>query len=268
MRYSCAARTDVGMVRSGNEDNYGMLPSRGMFVVADGVGGSPAGEVASEMAVRITSQEIGSLRGLSGTQISDRVRSAIRTANTAILARTLAEDDKVGMGTTATVLVLTPRGYLIGHLGGSRAYLLRNGRLFQLTKDHSYIQEQMDAGVLTPDRAGTHPYRKVITRCLGVGTDAEPDIYSGSLEEGDVLLLASDGLTEMVEDEHLVRILSSDGGPQDWVDRMIAEANRRGGLDNITAIVIRIDAVDSPAGVRPVAGVAPGIRRICSMTAD
>ena len=246
------------MVRSGNEDNYAMLPSRGMFVVADGVGGSPAGEVASEMAVRITSQEIGSLRGLSGAQVSDRVRSAIRTANHAILARTLAEDDTVGMGTTATVLALMPRRYVIGHVGGSRAYLLRNGRLFQLTKDHSYIQEQMDAGVLTPDRAETHPYRKVITRCLGVDCEAEPDIYSGSLEQGDILLLASDGLTEMVEDEHLVRILSSDGGPQDWVDRMIAEANRRGGLDNITAIVIRIESVDSPAGVWPAAGAVPG----------
>ena len=139
------------MVRSGNEDNYAMLPSRGMFVVADGVGGNVAGEVASEMAVRITSQEIGSLRGLSGAQASDRVRLAIRTANDAIFERTLEENDKVGMGTTATVLVLMPRRYVIGHVGGSRAYLLRNRRLFQLTKDHSFIQEQMDAGVLMPD---------------------------------------------------------------------------------------------------------------------
>jgi len=253
VRYTCAARTDLGMVRSGNEDNYLMLPDRGVFVVADGVGGRAAGEVASEMAVRITAQEIGSLRGLSGDQASDRVRSAIEAANDAILERTIAEDDKWGMGTTATVLALMPRRYVIGHVGGSRVYLLRSGRLFQLTKDHSYIQEQMDAGVLTPDQAEAHPYRKVITRCLGGISEAEPDMYSGSLERGDVVLIASDGLTGMVEDEQLARILSSDGSPQDWVDQMIAAANQRGGLDNITAIVIRIESVERPAGVRPTA---------------
>ena len=246
------------MVRSGNEDNYLMVPDRGVFIVADGVGGRAAGEVASEMAVRITAQEIGSLGGLSGAQAGDRVRSAIEAANDAILERTIAEDDKWGMGTTATVLALMPSRYVIGHVGGSRVYLLRSGRLFQLTKDHSYIQEQMDAGVLTPDQAEAHPYRKVITRCLGGISEAEPEMYSGSLEQGDVVLLASDGLTGMVEDEHLVRILSSEGGPQDWVDRMIAEANRRGGLDNITAIVIRIESVDSPAGVWPAAGGQAG----------
>jgi serine/threonine protein phosphatase PrpC len=234
------------MVRSGNEDNYLMLPERGVFIVADGVGGRAAGKVASEIAVRITSQEIGSLRGLSGAQASDRVRLALHTANDKILERTLAEDDKWGMATTATALVLMPRGYLIGHVGVSRAYLLRNSRLFQLTKDHSYIQEQLDAGVLTPDQAAAHPYRKVITRCLGEICEAEPDIHSGSLQQGDILLVASDGLTGMLDDEHLIGILSSDGGPQDWVDRMIAEANQRGGFDNITAIVIRIESVDCP----------------------
>lgn len=254
MRYSCAARTDVGLVRPGNQDNYLMLPERGVFIVADGVGGRAAGEVASEIAVRVTSQEIGSLRGLSGAQASDRVRLAIHSANDAILERTLEEADRWGMAATATALVLLPRRYVIGHVGGSRAYLLRNRRLFQLTKDHSYIQEQVDAGVLTPDRAAAHPYRKVITRWLGEMCEAEPDIYSGPLEQGDLLLIASDGLTGMVEDEDLVRILSSDGGPQDWVDRMIAEANRRGGHDNITAIAIRIESVDRPAGVRPAAG--------------
>lgn len=254
MRYSCAARTDVGLVRPGNQDNYLMLPERGVFIVADGVGGRAAGEVASEIAVRVTSQEIGSLRGLSGAQASDRVRLAIHSANDAILERTLEEADRWGMAATATALVLMPRRYVIGHVGGSRAYLLRNRRLFQLTKDHSYIQEQVDAGVLTPDRAAAHPYRKVITRWLGEMCEAEPDIYSGPLEQGDLLLIASDGLTGMVEDEDLVRILSSDGGPQDWVDRMIAEANRRGGHDNITAIAIRIESVDRPAGVRPAAG--------------
>jgi protein phosphatase len=118
----------------------------------------------------------------------------------------------------------------------------------QLTKDHSYVQEQVDAGLLTPDQARVHPYSNVITRCVGASGDVVPDIYFGSLEKGDVLLLASDGLTGMLEDEQLNRILSTEGGPQYWVDRMITEANRRGGLDNITAIVVRIESVDSNTG--------------------
>jgi PPM family protein phosphatase len=243
VHFTCAARTDVGIVRSGNEDNYLMLAERGIFIVADGMGGHAAGEVASEMAVRITSHQIGSLRGMTDEQAGEKVRGAIRAANDAIFERTLAEQDKRGMGTTATVLVLLPGRYLIGQVGDSRAYLLRNGQFQQLTKDHSYVQEQVDAGLLTPDQARVHPYSNVITRCVGASVDVVPDIYFGSLEKGDVLLLASDGLTGMLEDEQLNRILGADGGPQGWVDRMVTEANRRGGLDNITAIVIRIDSV-------------------------
>jgi protein phosphatase len=258
VHFTCAARTDIGIVRSGNEDNYLMLADRGIFIVADGMGGHAAGEVASEMAVRITSHEIGSVRGLSDDKVGERVSAAIRSANDAIFERTLAEHDKRGMGTTATVLVLLPRRYLIGQVGDSRAYLLRKGELQQLTKDHSYVQEQVDAGLLTPEQARVHPYSNVITRCVGASMDVVPDIYFGSLEAGDVILLASDGLTGMLEDEQLIRILSAEGGPQHWVDRMVTEANRRGGLDNITAIVIRIDSVDSTTGEHPAATAAAG----------
>ena len=157
MHFTCAARTDIGIVRSGNEDNYLMLAEKGVFIVADGMGGHAAGEVASEMAVRITSHQIGSLRGLSDEEAGDRVATAIRAANDAIFERTLAEHDKRGMGTTATVLVLMPRRYLIGQVGDSRAYLLRRGEFQQLTKDHSYVQEQVDAGLLTPSRPACIP---------------------------------------------------------------------------------------------------------------
>jgi serine/threonine protein phosphatase PrpC len=256
VHFTCAARTDVGIVRSGNEDNYMMLAEQGIFIVADGMGGHAAGEVASEMAVRITSQLIGSLRGSSDEEAGERIRNAIRAANDAIFERTLSEHDKRGMGTTATVLVLMPGRYLIGQVGDSRAYLLRDGQLQQVTKDHSYVQEQVDAGLLTPDQARVHPYSNVITRCVGAGIDVAPDIYFGSLDAGDVLLLASDGLTGMLEDEQIGSIMESEGGPQVWVDRMVAEANRRGGLDNITAIVIRIDSVDSDTGEHPVVRTA------------
>lgn len=243
MHFTCAARTDVGSVRSGNEDNYLMLSERGIFIVADGMGGHAAGEVASEMAVRITSHAIGLLRGLSDQEASDRVRAAIRAANDAIFERTRSEHDKRGMGTTATVLALLKGRYLVGQVGDSRAYLLRDGQLLQLTKDHSCVQELVDAGLLTPEQARVHPHSNVITRCVGASGDVVPDIYLGSLEQGDVILLASDGLTGVLEDEQLTRMLSSEGEPEQWVDRMITEANRRGGLDNITAIVVRIDSV-------------------------
>jgi PPM family protein phosphatase len=245
LHFTCAARTDVGIVRSGNEDNYLMMADRGVFIVADGMGGHAAGEVASEMAVRITSSEIGSLRGLSDAEASDRVRSAIRAANDAIFERTLAEHDKRGMGTTATVLVLMKGRYLIGQVGDSRAYLLRNGQLLQLTKDHSYVQEQVDAGYLTPEQARTHPYSNVITRCVGANADVVPDIYVGAAKQGDVFLLASDGLTGMLEDYELEQIMQSDEMPQAHVDALIDEANRHGGLDNITAILVRIDSLDA-----------------------
>lgn len=241
MQFSCAARTDVGIVRSGNEDNYLMLADRGIFIVADGMGGHAAGEVASEMAVRLISRDLGTVRGVPDDEVAERMRQAIRGANAAIYERTLTEHDKRGMGTTATALVLLPNRFLLGHVGDSRAYRMRDGQFEQLTKDHSYVQEQVDAGLLTPEQARVHPYSNVITRCVGANQDVIPDTYLGDLRIGDVVLLASDGLTGMLEDEHIHKILEAPGGPQDWVDAMINDANRRGGLDNITAIVVKID---------------------------
>jgi protein phosphatase len=245
---TCAARTDVGLIRSGNEDNYLMVPERGTFIVADGMGGHAAGEVASEMAVSIIARDLGSFKGLGSEEAAARMVQAIRDANAAIYERTLSEHDKRGMGTTATVLVLHANRYLVGQVGDSRGYLLRDGVFHQLTKDHSYVQEQVDAGYLTPEQARTHPYANVITRCVGASGDVTPDLFSGVVRAGDVFLLASDGLTGMLEDDVLAAILRTDGTPEKWVDRLVAEANRRGGLDNITAVIVRVDTVDEAAG--------------------
>jgi protein phosphatase len=246
---TCAGRTDVGVIRSGNEDSYLMIPDRGIFVVADGMGGHAAGEVASEMAVRFVARELGSLKGLADEQVAERMRLAIRTANGAIFQRTLAEHDKRGMGTTVTALTLFDARFLIGQVGDSRAYLLREGKFVQITKDHSYVQEQVDAGYLTPEQARSHPYSNVITRCVGANSDVVPDIYVGTVKPGDLFLLASDGLTGMLEDWQLAELLAGERMPQHFVDGLIAEANRHGGLDNITAILVRIDQVDpSPDG--------------------
>jgi PPM family protein phosphatase len=245
---TCAGRTDVGIIRSGNEDSFLVVADRGIFVVADGMGGHAAGEVASEMAVRFVARELGSLKGLSDDQVADRMRGAIRAANGAIFQRTLTEHDKRGMGTTVTALVLYDARFLVGQVGDSRAYLYRDGKLLQLTKDHSYVQEQVDAGYLTPEQARSHPYSNVITRCVGANSDVMPDIYLGTAQPRDLFLLASDGLTGMLDDLELAELLGSARRPDEQVDDLIGQANRHGGLDNITAIIVRIDSVDGAGG--------------------
>ncbi len=248
MQIRVGARTDVGIVRQGNEDNFFAEAdtARGVFVVADGMGGHAAGEVASEMAVQIVARNLLPLTGVKANGARDAVQNSLKDANRAIYERMLAETDKQGMGTTASVLVLSDEGYLIGQIGDSRIYLLRDGALTQITKDHSYVQEQVDAGLLTPEQARYHPYSNVITRCVGASDEVEADIYDGEIRPGDVFLLASDGLTGMVDDRRLQQLLLARSGPGRIVDALIAEANNRGGLDNITAIVIQIDTLDGP----------------------
>jgi serine/threonine protein phosphatase PrpC len=241
-----AARTDVGMIRSGNEDNFSVdaSPTRGIFIVADGMGGHAAGEVASEMAVQIVQRELAAVRTLDSDDVVQLVAGALKRANRAIHDRTLTEVDKQGMGTTVSALILSGSRYLIGQVGDSRVYLLRDGSISQLTKDHSYVQEQVDAGFLTPEQARYHPYSNVITRCVGAGNDVEPDIYRGEVRVGDLYLVASDGLTGMVDDRRLAQLLSSRAEPERKVQSLIAEANGRGGLDNITAIIVQVLETD------------------------
>ncbi len=241
-----AAKTDVGMIRSGNEDNLAVnaASDRGLFIVADGMGGHAAGEVASEMAVQIIELELSGIRDLDDRGAEDKVVDALRKANRNIHDRTIAEVDKQGMGTTASVLLLSTRRYLIGQVGDSRVYLLRDGALTQLTKDHSYVQEQVDAGFLTPEQARYHPYSNVITRCVGASPDVQPDTYKGDVRVGDLFLVASDGLTGMVDDRRLQVLLGSRAEPERKVYSLISEANARGGLDNITAIVVQIAPED------------------------
>jgi protein phosphatase len=230
------------MIRSGNEDNFTVdaSPTRGIFIVADGMGGHAAGEVASEMAVNIVQRELSPVRDLDGEDVVQMVATALKRANRAIHDRTLTETDKQGMGTTVSALLLAGSRYLIGQVGDSRVYLYRDGGLTQLTKDHSYVQEQVDAGFLTPEQARYHPYSNVITRCVGAGHDVEPDIYRGEAREGDLFLVASDGLTGMVDDRRLAQLLGSRAEPERKVQSLIAEANGRGGLDNITAIIVQV----------------------------
>ena len=240
------ARTDIGMIRSGNEDSFFAEADqrRGLFIVADGMGGHAAGEVASEMAVQIVTREMAQINGPADGNVTRQLTQALKRANQAIYDRTISEVDKQGMGTTLSMLLILGRRYMIGQVGDSRVYLLRDGALRQLTKDHSYVQEQVDAGFLTPEQARYHPYSNVITRCVGASSDVEPDSYIGEAKVGDTYLVASDGLTGMVDDRRLQQLLMARAEPKRIVDALISEANGRGGLDNITAVLVRIEELD------------------------
>jgi protein phosphatase len=192
------------------------------------------------MAVQIVQRELAPIKDLDGENVVQVVAESLRRANRAIHDRTLHEVDKQGMGTTASVLLVSGARYLIGQIGDSRVYLLRDGHFSQLTKDHSYVQEQVDAGFLTPEQARYHPYSNVITRCVGASPEVEPDIYRGEVKAGDLYLVASDGLTGMVDDRRLAQLLNSRAEPERKVNSLIAEANGRGGLDNITAIIVQV----------------------------
>ena len=259
MQLSVAAGTDVGRIRAGNEDSLyaDADQERGLFIVADGMGGHAAGEVASEMAVQIVARELTDVRDPATTSAGQRMAEALKSANRAIYERTIQEADKQGMGTTASCLLMGQGCYVIGHIGDSRVYRLRDGIFSQITKDHSYVQEQVDAGFLTPEQARYHPYSNVITRCVGANAAVEADVLTGELQAGDLYLVASDGLTGMVEDPQLKKILESKQTPGRMVDTMITEANRRGGLDNITAIVVQVVKVTGVATGEMPAILAP-----------
>ncbi len=236
-----AGNTHVGMVRTGNEDAFlaEATPDRGIYIVADGMGGHAAGEIASAMAVEVMSAALRAAREPL-LELPDVAREAVLDANRRIFARTIEEPDKHGMGTTLTTMVVGEGRYMIAHVGDSRAYRVRDGVLEQITVDHSYVQEQVDAGYLTPEQARYHPFSNVITRCVGVATDVEPTIYEGELADGDLYLLATDGLTGMVEDKNLLKILTARKSPGPMIDALLWDANRAGGVDNITAVVVQI----------------------------
>lgn len=260
MHLAVSARTDTGRLRKGNEDNLYADANeyRGLFIVADGMGGHAAGEVASQMAVDLIAAELADLNDLSSPEAGPRVSDTLRLANRQVFQRTMKEIDKTGMGSTASALLLSDTRYLIGHVGDSRIYLVRDGTMTQLTHDHSLVQEQVDAGLITAEQARHHPQSNVITCCIGMSSEIEPDIITGETKVGDVFLLASDGLTGMVEDRRLKQLLESRANPERIVNAMIADANNNGGIDNITAIVVKVITADTRFGTGEVTPVPHG----------
>ena len=226
-------RTDVGRQRSVNEDSLVLAPP--FFAVADGMGGAKAGEVASAMAA-------GTFEGESdsGEPAEAQLTRILREANRRIYELAVSDDSHRGMGTTVTAAKVTGDEVSLGHVGDSRAYRLRDGKLEQLTRDHSLVAELERSGQITPEAAEHHPQRSIITRALGPEPDVQVDTYTLAGRAGDVFLICSDGLTSMISDEELGSILRSEESLEEAAESLVRAANQSGGKDNITVVMFRL----------------------------
>ena len=238
MRLSSFAGSDVGRMRSGNEDSY--FCGQTVFAVADGLGGHQGGEVASAAAV----EPLARLDGREFTdpgEAAEALANAIREANEAILDRAAGDPALYGMGTTLTAAAVAGRHLQLAHVGDSRAYLLREGTLDQLTTDHTVVSELVRRGRLTPEQAAIHPERSILTRAVGLDPRVPVDLPDPlELRAGDQLLLCSDGLTETVDDDQIAELLSAAPDGHAACRSLIDAANDAGGPDNITVVLVRV----------------------------
>jgi len=225
-------RTDIGKLRKQNEDAAWFDEARAVFAVADGMGGHLAGEVASRMAIEAV-QRMARENERPGIAA---LREAVACAHETILAHAQDHIECAGMGTTLSVLWLGENYAYIAHVGDSRIYRLREGSLTQITQDHSLVEELVRAGLITREQARTHPRRNIITRALGTHGENEPDLLVTDVQDGDVFLLCTDGLTGMVPDDEIERTLR-DCGMEAAADRLLALALDAGGRDNVTLIL-------------------------------
>ena len=240
---SYARASDTGKKRRRNEDSYVVAPP--LFAVADGMGGAQAGEVASKLAAAALEEP--RPESESG---AEQVTALIREANRRVYERAASDPSTSGMGTTVTVALVQGRTVTIGHVGDSRAYVVRERALEQLTEDHSLVNELLKSGKLSPEEAETHPQRSVITRAVGTDPDVDVDAFTVDANEGDVFLLCSDGLTDMVSDADILDLVGRHSGDLDRLTKsLVAAANRGGGEDNITVIAFAI-AADGDETVR------------------
>ena len=234
--------TDVGMVRSNNQDTFGFCEydmNCCYAVVCDGMGGHVGGNIASETATEAIKQTLSDAYEVFGRDrdICKLLELSLKKANDTIFARSIEEPDLKGMGTTAVIAFYIDSAMYIAHVGDSRAYMFSEGKLIPVTKDHSIVQEMLDSGEITPEEAENHPYRHVITRALGIVSGV--DVDSNKLEDysGETILLCSDGLTTMVSVSEIEVVLNTEK-PEDVCEKLVALANEHGGKDNITVVLL------------------------------
>jgi PPM family protein phosphatase len=252
MKVRAGVRTDIGRARRRNEDAY--IANDPLFAVADGMGGHRGGDVASALAL----ESLEAPGGEPATEDFPKLIAQIKEANQRVLERGEADRDLRGMGTTLTAVLAADGKARVAHVGDSRAYMLRDGKLQQLTEDHTLVQRMVREGRLSEEEAAIHPQRSVLTRVLGVEGDIPVDELTLDLSEGDRLLICTDGLTSMLDRDTIREILESESDPQAAADRLVEEANGAGGDDNITVIVLDVVGDDAALPARAPTGVVGG----------
>lgn len=246
MQLFAEGRTDVGLVRQNNEDNYYLDMSSGLLVVADGMGGHASGEVASKMAIDVIRDYFKNIREgrapVVGTyredcsEMTNLIGSAVRLANMAVFEASKSNLKLKGMGTTIAAVLVNENKLSIAHVGDSRVYLVRTGGIEQLTDDHSIVYEQVRRELITKDEAQKSEMKNILTRAVGIAPDVEVDFNEMTLADGDVLILCSDGLNSMVSDDDILSAVVSTDNPAETCGKLIDMANKNGGRDNITVI--------------------------------
>jgi protein phosphatase len=251
LSWEFAALTDPGKVRANNEDTIAFDAALGLVLLADGMGGYNGGEVASGMAIALLQASFGRWLAHAGPQANPKaVRRALQAgtdeANAAILEAGIANVQLQGMGTTLVLGAFGQQRVIVGHIGDSRCYRLRGEKLELLTRDHSLLQEQLDAGAITPEQAVLSPHRNLVTRALGIERNVDLEMHEHSAKPGDLYLLCSDGLSEMVPDAQLFTILLQNIGLPEKATLLVATANDNGGRDNISVVLARASGNEAP----------------------
>jgi len=241
-------RTDIGLVRKVNEDSFLCEKLEGiensyLYIVADGMGGHNAGEVASSMAVQEVASHIkGNIEmlGHDENKILDLIRNSMLHANDRVYKTSIMKSNCLGMGTTLSMVLIKDGAAYIGHVGDSRIYLIREKLIRKLTEDHSLVAELVKSGSIKPEEADSHPQKNVITRALGTEYNLDPDVFPESIQDGDIILICSDGLTNAVKEEDMARIVVDSADLNEACGLLIDKAKENGGFDNITAVVIQM----------------------------
>ncbi len=253
MTFRFQAATHCGMVRHNNEDALAFDEALQIAVLADGMGGYKAGEVASRMAADHVLQQVGQWLTGAGSEpelalLQPALEAALEAANRAIFQAAQADPDCAGMGTTVVLAAFQPSRVVLAHLGDSRCYRLRQHLLEPLTRDHSLLQEQLDAGLLTPQQAAASGSRNLVTRALGIEDMVQPEIHEFSVQDGDLYLLCSDGLNDMLGDDEIAAVLDTTRSLAEKAAALIALANAHGGRDNVSVLLAQ---ASQPAHHRP-----------------
>ena len=254
MNYTFCAQTDPGRTRDNNEDSVAFDAATNLGVLADGMGGYNAGEIASGMATAYIKSELARWLSEASQQANaGEVRRAIEicvdNANRSIFGASCSNSQYAGMGTTLVVGVFQDKRLLLGHIGDSRCYRWRGTTLLQITKDHSLLQEQIDAGLLTPEQAATAPNKNLVTRALGVDDVVLLDLNEHQVEPGDIYLMCSDGLSDMMQDSAMAEILQNSTSLALMAAELVTLANENGGRDNITVLLIEASATPEKRGL-------------------